>query len=571
MRLAYKQLSKEIGRNKIFVALLLLLMVLTALMFFFIMFSIDGNLAVLNALDTLSENQLAYKDALESNTFLAYTFLLATAGLTAFVFVMFFYRFFRANKKQMGCLKALGFRDSALRGCFVLFVAALSVIGAAVGLLGGYFLSSVLLNGNMQSYLVTGLVKGLSPFSLLIGLGGSTLVFCATAFLCYAFVHGKEPGALIAGGGGNARFSLSLRFANSISRIIPVKDKFPFRIALRKPLAILLIITAVMSFSVCMILGRSLNISSAAVLASQTTGHNYEFDIRWFDDYQTAPLPEEAIAYLENAEKLGLNGGAIDGPVIGLYGTNAVFELQSANGEALPLPGAGMAYISPGLAEMQGIKIGDSVEMMISAQPATFIVADIAANAKAGCIYVNANELAEILSLPQGAYNGALSMEAVPGGETTTRAQRLEELNRNATSNNISAVINQAVGAVVGAILLFLALFLNFQDNTRDMLILHMMGYRTQQIRKLLVGVYLPMVWAAFVLTLAPSVLLARDIQKSLSMALNEYMPFGTDAVVILIIFALLNIIYWLMQGVFGVGVKRVIAKEDIAKFGYAE
>ncbi len=571
MGLAYKQLTKEIGRNRVFAALLFLLTALTALMFFFVMFSIDGNMAALNALDALSENQMAYRDALRSNTMLAYVFLVSTVGLTAFVFVMFFYRFFRANRESIGCLKALGLKDSALRGCFVVFVAALSLIGAGLGLVGGYFLSSVLIEGNMRSYLVTGLVKGINVGSLIVGIGGTTLAFCATAFLCYYFVRGKEPGALISGAENNARFTLSLRFANGLSKIVPVKDKFPFRIALRKPLAIILMITAVMSFNVCAILGRSLNISSATVLELQTTRHNYDFDTRWFYDDPAAPLPEDAIAYIENSDKLALNGSPIDGPVIGLYSANDIFTLQNMDGEVLPLPGAGSAYLSPGLAEIHGLKIGDTLEMMVAGKAVFLVARDIAANAKSGCIYVNAEELADILALPEGAYNGALSTEIIPGGETTTRAERIDALNRNATSNNISAVINQAVGAVVGAILLFLALYLNFQDNTRDMLILHMMGYRTKQIRKLLVDVYLWIVWAAFALTLAPSILLAQSIQKSLSVSLNEYMPFGTDTVVILAIFAALTAIYLLVQSVFGLGVKRVIAKEEMSAFVYAE
>lgn len=75
----------------------------------------------------------------------------------------------------------------------------------------------------------------------------------------------------------------------------------------------------------------------------------------------------------------------------------------------------------------------------------------------------------------------------------------------------------------------------------------------------------------AIFLFLAPSVLLAKAIQKSLSVSLNEYMPFGTDVVVILIIFALLNVIYRLVQSLFGLGIKRVIAKEEMSAFVYAE
>ena len=574
MALAYKQLTRQIGRNKIFASLLLILTILTSLSFFFVIFSIDGNMARLNALYTLTENQELYRNALNANTSLAYMFLISTIGLTAFVFVMFFYRFFRSNKRQIGCLKALGFRDNSLRLCFVVFVGVLSIVGAVLGLIGGYFLSDVLINDNMQTYMVTDLVKEASLLSLVLGLIIPALIFCITAFLCYSFVGGKEPGALIAGNSNHARFSFTLRIANGISRLIPVKNKFPYRIALRKPLAVTLILVAVMTFNVFIILGYSINISSDRIIESQTIGHNYEYNTR-FAEYQINPLPENAalnsMPYLESTVELIIGRHEIQQAIFGLHNLNEVFRLQNANGDILPMPDAGMVLINPFIAEIHGVNIGDTLIANINGAEHSFFVSGIATNAKSATIYVNADELATILGVPIGAYNGVLSMERIPGGETTTRAERAEELNRNAVSNNISAVINQTIGGIVGAILIFLALYVNFQDNTRDMLILHMMGYRVKNIRKLLIDVYMPIVWAAFVITLVPSILLARFIQTSLSMAMGEYMPFGTNGIVILIVFLLLNFVYWLVQLLFGIGTKRTIAKEEMSEFVYAE
>lgn len=571
MGLVYKQLVKQIGWNNVFVALLLLLTVLTSLSFYFVFFSIDGNLRVLNELGELTENQQLYKNALTANSTLGYTFLLSTCGLTSFVFIMFFYRFFRSNKKHIGCLKSLGFRDSILRSGLVLFAAVLSLTGAALGLAGGYFLSDVLINANMRTYLVTGLVKGLSPLSVIIGLAGSTIVFCITAFFCYNFVRGKEAGVLIAGNTNNARYSIFLRMANGISKIIPATNKFPFRIALRKPLAILLIIVAVMSFGVCMVLWRSLNISSQKVFDSQTTGHNYEFETR-YSEYKSGTVPDNAITYLDCTANLTVGRYEIEEQtVVGLYSTGDVYELQNLNGDLLPAAAAGTVYINPGLFDTYGVNIGDILVITIDGKAYSFTVADVAVNAKRASVYVNADELAKILGAGDAAYNGILSMEKMPDGETIAKSERIEELERNAVSNNISAVINQSIGVIVGAILIFLALYVNFQDNTRDMLILHMMGYRTKNIRKLLVNVYMPILWASFLITLEPSILLAKTIQKSLSISTNDYMPFGTDAVVILIIFVLLNVIYWLVQCLFTLRIKRVIAKEEISDFVYAE
>lgn len=570
MGLVVKQLAKQITHNKVLVLLLLLLTMLTSLSFYFVVFSIDGNIAILNALPDLTETQQLYKNALNANTTLAYTFFISLTGLTSFVFVMFFYRFFRSNKKQIGCIKSLGFKDNSLRTCFSLFVAVLSIVGAVLGLIGGYFLASVLIDANTRTYSVTGLVKGISVSSLVVGLGVSTVVFCLTAFLCYSFVRGKEPGILIAGNQNYAHFSFVLRAANKISGIVPTKNRFPLRIALRKPLAVLLIIVAVMSFSVCLVLGQSLNISSQKVIDSQRIGHHYEYDTS-YSDYQIAPLPENVILYLDTTTKLIIGNYDIEQTMIGLYSLNDVYEVQNVSGDKLSIPEKGMVYINPGLREIYGVAIGDPLIANIAGKERTFTVGDIATNAKSASIYINANELSEILGVPTGAYNGVLSMEKMSNGVTVTKKQRLDDLNRNAVSNNISAVINQVTGGIIGAILIFLALYVNFQDNTRDMLILHMMGYRLKTIRKLLINVYRPIVWTAFLLTIVPSILLASSIQKSLSISTNDYMPFGTSVIVVLIVFVLLNIIYWLVQTMFGIGIKHTVAKEEIAEFIYAE
>lgn len=570
MILVFKQLAKQIMQNKIFVILLLVLTMLTSLSFYFVVFSIDGNMAMLHTLTALTENQQLYKNALDANTSLAYTFFISTVGLTSFVFVMYFYRFYRASKKQIGCMKSLGFKDSSLCTCFVIFVAVLSEFGAILGLIFGYFMSDILIRANADTYSVTGLVKNISLESLLMGLVVSTSVFCLITFFCYYFVRGKEPGILIAGNESRLGFSFPLRSANYVSNLIPTKNKLTLRIALRKPLSLFLIMVAVMSFNVCLILGRSLNISSQKVFDSQTIGHNYEYDTK-YSELQTVPTPENMIPYLENTVRLFIEGHEINQNVTGLYTLNNLYELQNTRGDILPVPEAGEVYINPGLHEIYGLNIGDRIVADIAGFNLEVTVSDIAVNAKTANIYVNADVLSKILNTSSGAYNGVLSMEKMNDGIATTKNQRIDTLNRNAVSSNISAVINQSIGGLMGAILIFLALYASFGDSTRDMLILHMMGYRTKHIGKMLIDVYMPIVWTAFFLTLAPSILLARSIQKSLSISTNDYMPFGTGISVIILAFAGISIIYRLVQAIIGLGIKRIIAKEKISEFIYAE
>lgn len=570
IRLIYKQLFRQLSKDKVFLALLILLTILTSFSFFFVMFSVDGNLSVLNSVEVPSENQLNYRNALNSNTTLARIFLMSMTGLTSLVFVMFFYRFFAANKRQIGCIKALGIRNQKLRFFFVMFTVILSVIGITVGLVGGYFASSILVNANSHTYSVTGLIKGVSLCALAIGVFVPTAVFGIVSALCFGFVGNKETGFLMSGNDMRTRFPVTLKIADKLSKIAPRGMQLSLRIAFRKPLSILLLVTAIMSFNVCVILGQSLNISSQTVFKQQTNGHNYEVDVR-FSEFKTEQIFGNTMNYITEAAVILTNGYELNQIVTGFYDINELYSLKNESGKLLTMPKNGRVYINPELSGIYGIKIGEQLELLIGEKHISLIVDDIAVNAQARSVYINIQQLTEILGVPHGAYNGALSSTALSGGTIISHTERVDELNRNAVSNKVSAVINQATGVLVGAVLIFLALYLNFRDNTHDILILNLIGQRNRYIRKMLIDVYFSVMCAAFIITIFPSIALARSIQRSLSVSTDDYMPFGCNLLVIAAAFAAICLIYWGVMTMFNLGIRHVIAKGEIADVVYAE
>lgn len=566
MRLLYKQLSKQLGRNKIFISLLFILTCLTSLSFFFVEFSVDGNMAMLNTYFCLTDNQQKYQEALLSNTRLAYIFLFSMSILTSFVFVMFFYRFFLSAQKQIGCLKSLGFTDSSLRTFFILFTVCISISGASIGMLFGYFLSDILIKANEESCSVTGLIRAVNPTSIAFGLLSETILFCLTTFLSYFFIRGKEPGLMINGKTAKTSVSGGLSAAERFVEVIPVRDKFPLRIALRKPLAVFLIIIAVMGFNVCFILGRSLNISSQKIMDSQTTGHYYEYNTV-YTEFKSDMLPDDALPYLYIDSAIELTSHDLNQTILGLYSLGDIFQLLDEKDDTLPVPSPGQVYINPELAEIYHFRIGDTLMVRIKGQNIKYTVSGIASNAQLKTIYVNASGLANDISAPTDSYNGAWSMHPLPGeGTAISRSQRNQILKNDAVSNKTSAVINQVIGAVIGCILLFLALYLNFQDNQRDISILNLLGYSRQEIRKMLVYIYRPIVWAAFTLTIIPSILAAEAIQNLLSFSINDYMPFGTNLTVLVLLFLFQNVIYQLVEWAFSLGISRVCKKANLSE-----
>ena len=193
------------------------------------------------------------------------------------MFSVCFYRFFKQNSKEIGCLKSLGFKDSDLCNCFVAFSALISILGGILGLGLGYLVSDVLLQAGSISYQVTNLVKTINVSSAIIGILLPTAILCFITFLSYFFIKGKDMAFLISPITDNASYNALLRTANKLADICPTENKFSIRIALRKPITLLLMLIAVISFSVMFILAYSLNLSSQKVYDSQTLGHNYLF------------------------------------------------------------------------------------------------------------------------------------------------------------------------------------------------------------------------------------------------------------------------------------------------------
>lgn len=570
MGLVYKQLLKSIIKDRVFLFLLFLLTTLTALSFFFVTTSVDGNVRVLNTLEHLSVHQQKYQNALHSNRVLAYAFWLSLVSLTTVALIMFFYRFFRANAKQIGCLKTLGFRNCCLQRFFVVFTAALSVLGAIFGLFVGYGLSDILIKANEKTYDVTGLIKGISGFSLIIGFIGSTVIFCVTALLCYGFVRNREDGFLLSGNKLQNRFPVSLQIADKLSRIAPAHIRLSLRIALRKPLSVILLLVSVMSFQVCIILGQSLHLSSAKVFHMQTTGHNYAYQIQ-YEEYRTSNTLYNAMTYIDEPSLIMINDYELERIVTGLYDINELYKLKNKNNALLAVPNAGFVYINPELSEIYGVKVGDLIVISIADLQVRLEVKDIAVNAQTNHIYMNGNQLAELLHITAGAYNGAFSAKRLEGGMVVSEEQRIEEMNRNFVSNKTSAVINQATGVLVGIILIFLALHISLQDNVHDILILRMLGHSISDIRKLLVNIYLPVLWVLFVISLVPSILLAKTVQNTLSISTNDYMPFGINFGVIIIAFGLMNLIYYGIEKISELRVRHIIEKEDVTEIIYSE
>lgn len=548
-----KQLTKqwlyELYADKIFVILLLALAVCTSYMYYFVHFSIDGNMNYLMNLENLTENQLLYKDALISNTILARNVFLGFIVLTGFVFSMFFYRFFRANKKQLGCIKALGFKAWSIHRIHLLFTAVISLPGALIGLIMGYFTADILIEAGKESYLVTNVVKKINGATFLSGFFIPCIFFCIIGSSIFFVVQRNETAFLISDFEDGRVYGKSLFLADRIAAAFPEKLRLPVRLSLRKPVIIFLMTASVCSLSIMFILAYSLNLSSRIVYESQLLGRDYLYETRFSKAKSQLPSSGDYLSYLSVPAGMEIKSKYIDQIITGLDDyNNKLFRLVDNDGVIMDGPKPDEIIINNELRDLYGVKEGEEVTILTEYSRLSLKISGISFNGEAGCAYINKNTLETLFGFGENSFNGIFSRENMfQQEEVTTNAERLDILERDTVSNRTSSVINQVVGCIVGCILMYLSLLVNFQDSARDISILSMIGIPGKEIRKLLLDIYRPILNGVFFLTLLPAIGIVKYILRSLSVQIGDYMPFQTNLWVIIGIFFLVNIIYSLV------------------------
>lgn len=549
-------------QNKIYIGLLVLLVTLTSFMFFFVRFSIDTNKDHLLSLSTLSENQQLHLNALNSNTMLANTSLLAFTASTCFVFFMFYYKLLKDNRREIGIIKSLGYKDRIIRHLLSGFTFVLSFISSIIGLIIGYFGSTILQNAYKLSYLVENLEKGINISTFFVGTILITLIFTGVTYASYYLVQGQDIACLMT----------RTPVKQNKGKVLSWVHSFPIRLAMRKPISLLLILISVITFSIMFVMGISLDTSAKIVYDSQLTGHNYEYDTE-LDTFANKQLDSPNILYyIETNGRLSINGKPVKQTIIGIESAkvakSTLLELETSNKERLGKLNNEQIFINEGLLKTYGLDIGDIVTLHIQNRDITVTVQNIASNAKQNCLYIERSDLATLLGAKTDAYNGLLSNEIVLNeGNIIPRDEKIATLERNTISNKTSAKINHVIGFVLGAILIYLALLVNFQESTRDMLILRLLGYNDKQVKKMLIDLYKPIIAIFYVAGLYPSILIAKNIQKGFSISTNDYMPFYTNIALLAGVFVILFLVYYAVQWSFSWNIKQIFKKEDINSY----
>lgn len=543
----YKQILKDF--SKLNIILLSIMCFITSFMYFFVESTIDKNMNYLNTLSSLSKAQNDLMTALTSNKSLADTFLIALLLITAFVFNMFFKRFFITHKPQLGCFKQLGYTGRSISFVFVNISFILSLICSVIGLIAGFFASYVLLNNYTVSFNLD-VSRGLNISSILIGTVLISVILSAVTYLCTYNFRNEETAFLISNYSNKKPLKFIIKISNKLSKYIPSSYSFSTRLALRKPFTIILTMLSVGIFLILFFISTSLNMTSKVVYDSQLNSRTYKYSFA-LKNYQKDDADTNAAYYLKSEMTLNTSKkDTVKQTIIGMSDNTSLYVLKDKKENTLNVPDNNTVIINPMLSDVYNIKINDVINIGINDKTYPFTVSSVADNADSNTVYISKDNLADLLNINKDMHNYVLSTKDlnIKDADKVSNDMRLDALNKNNVSSKSSAVIDQILACILGSLLIFLALLLNFQDNTDNFIILKTLGYLPKQINSMLVNIYRPIVNLSFLITLIPSIYICKAFQSSLSKTTGDYMPFRTNIFIIFLSIVIINILYIVVQ-----------------------
>ncbi|WP_049547627.1 FtsX-like permease family protein [Streptococcus sanguinis] len=566
MDLLFKYLSRDFFAKRTMVAILSLIIIFTSFMYFFVHFAIDANLLRLGG-EQLSGNEANYFTALKSNQLLIRNITVAMVAIFSLILFLFIRGTLQRNRVQLAQLMSLGFSFSSVLASYALLICGLSLISSLIGLVLGFWGSDILLSANSQTYLVQGLSKGLSLQSVMTGILFLSLFLGALTYLAGLTVRKTDLALMMKQTDGK---SIRPGLMEKLIQKLPMKHKFKFKLTLNHFSTLGLLLIAIVTFSIMFVLSLSLTFSSSKILESQREGRHYSYEVS-YDNYRKeeaeSASDSDSVTYLRYDVDLKIKGEAIAYQALSLTSQNDLFQLIGSKGEILD-PTQGV-FVNPELRENYGLKVGDTLELIVKGKRHQIKIAGFAENADLKTIYIPKDQASAMVAETNDSFNGRLTNKPQEKGEGKVRSleEKLSAVQRSQTSNKASAIINQSIGVITGCLLIYLAVFIGLNGNMKTLLMFDLLGYEEREVYRILLNPYIVISNLLFLLTLPVAIYTARNIQIMTSLQTGDYMPFQLNWITLVYMFVVLNALCFIIRFLFIQKVKKIRDDNRQAEF----
>lgn len=360
----------------------------------------------------------------------------------------------------------------------------------------------------------------------------------------------KSPAELMKGDKQKAK-------VNALERVLklehlPFNTKFKVREQMRSIPRLLFLLFGVMAASFMMLIGFTINHSMTTVFSGEAdAAFNYawEYSFKEIKQGGTAPgvVPFNAIrSYPSGRETVEfyLTGITTDAPY--------VYDLVDEQGNELPKDQVNISYL---LANRLKLGVGDEITVVsrLDGKKYTLSIDGIVQTYAGQFIYMPLSVFNRMLGIPGDSYTGVFSKEVVEYNPSELSGTKDLSGMTNSMDDLVMPMMMVVIGltviaAVIGVIIIFLVTSLTIEESRTSISLLKVLGYRSKEVKKLILGGSAPVVIAGFLLGIPVMLVSANAMYTYIGEMINLALPMILSPLYVTISFILIYAVYELTK-----------------------
>ncbi|MGG4395295.1 ABC transporter permease [Paenibacillus thiaminolyticus] len=493
-----------------------------------------------------------------SNSGMAVIFLIILTLLCTGVFLIFLNRRLRQQQKSLGCLIALGYPRAQLRKAYVAIHAALCAAGVILGLLLAYFASDLLLQQFQAQYVMPAFPKKLDASSLLTGVLVIMIGFNAASYWMLARIMNGDAAAMLHARQKQEHVNFLTRWVSRATAGLPFIWRVKLQMSVRSLKMIVMLGITVLLSSILFIMGLSLNQSSSIAVEQRFRGVHYQYDIHYAEARISQHDGSRNDYYLQKNKRMAWDDGSGKraGATVNLLafdGGNQWLTLSDGSGREMNAKLKEGAIVHVSKAQLYGLQIGSTIKLLFGGKEVAVPIAAFCSNGDPAAVYMDKLQLTKALGISPDIYNasfthslGADARQEAGSKVISTESMR-KEMQDQASSSQLSAVLNQVIGGVIAVIMVWLVALITVEENKANMAVLRMIGYSDREIANMLLNIYIAIVTVSYCVFTPISLLVVRYILNMVSLNTNDFIPLIYSIYTFVLVLAIILAIYYVV------------------------
>ena len=490
-------------------------------------------------------------------------------ALSIAMVLMLMKRRLEMQRKEIGTLMALGYRKNELQRHYLGYAWVIGLAGTFGGLIAGAGLSVPLSNIYANYFNLPALsLFDWNPMVLVIGLIiPLALLIILTAFVIHRFLK-SEPLTLLRPkeiSTGKKSWLEKLPFFQKGGFI----RRFRLRLMVRSKARSFYIFIGVM-FSTILLLFGLITFNSMEQLVETTYKdiQTYEYAVH-YKSLQTDNTEDAVSPFTRN--ELSVEDDEVKINAFGIEKETEYIQLL-ADGEVLNPDLSDGVVISAPLATILGVGKGDAItlENSLNNDKMTVEVAGTTDLYIGNNLYMLREELNSFLGFPDDAYTGTWQKEAPTVSEEVYMVedkQKAIDSFESTTGATRASVAGMAVFAIlIGVIVLTLLTNLIVEENSPSISLFKVMGYQDNEISKLVLSVYTPVVLFSYFVSIPLASLSLEQTMNTLVKETGFLLPTDVAWWMAAVGFVVIMLTYWLSLTLSKRKLKNVSLQEALKK-----